>query len=327
MKFEGINNIKSYYYNNPKLQVILKMESSYVHRTIRKREDVGSQGTISSLKFTPDGKYIVCASKNYIEMWDIESGNQVRKIKATKGTFSWVNDVAVSPDGKYIVSGIENIRAKVWEFSSGNLVWEAKTMAAVLKVDVSPDGKHAIGVARQYSGIRMWDLETGELIDKFKPGGLCRTFAISSDNNYIVYQRGKKAIYVWEISSRSNIRELKTKKIGWVYSLVITPDMKYVISGSFNKLIRVWDFSTGEMINTLDGHKGPVYSLALTPDGKNLVSGSGDKTIKRWEISSRQLISTLTGHKGAVFTVAASPEGKYIASGSTDQTIKIWDLP
>ncbi len=64
------------------------METNYNHRTIRKKEDVGTQGTISSLKFTPDGKYIVCASKNYIEVWDIASGSQVRKIKATTGTFS-----------------------------------------------------------------------------------------------------------------------------------------------------------------------------------------------------------------------------------------------
>jgi len=303
------------------------MESSYVHRTIRKKEDVGRQGVINSLKFTPDGKYIVCASKNYIEIWDLESSNQIRKIKATKGTFSWVNDVAVSLDGKYIVSGIENIRAKVWEFSSGNLVWEAKTMSAVRKVDVSADGKYVIGAATPYSGIRTWDLETGELIDKFKPGGFCWTFALSSDNNYIIYQKGKKAIYVWDVSSRTNIRELKTKKIGWVYSLVITPDMKYVISGSFNKLIHVWDFSTGEKITTFKVHKGPVYSLALTPKGKYLISGSRDRTIKIWEVYSLKLIHTLIGHKSAVFSVAASPDGKYIASGSTDQTIKIWDLP
>ena len=304
------------------------MESSYYHRTIRKREDVGRQGTIISLKFTPNGKYIVCASKNYIEIWDIESGNQIRKIKATTGTFSWVNDVAVSLDGKYIASGIENIRIKVWDFSSGNLVWEAKTKSAVIKVYVSADGKYVIGAATPYSGIRTWDLETGELIDKFKTGGGYRTFAISSDNNYIIYQKGKKkGIYVWDVSSRNVIRELKTKKIGWVYALVITPDMKYVISGSFNKLIHVWDFSTGEKINTIEGHKGPVFSLALTPNGKYLISGSRDRTIKIWEVSSCQLIHTLTGHKSSVGTVAVSPDGKYIASGSTDQTIKIWDLP
>ena len=301
------------------------MEISYVHRTIRKREDVGRQGTIISLKFTPNGKYIVCASKNYIEIWDIESGNQIRKIKATTGTFSWVNDVAVSLDGKYIASGIENIRIKVWEFSSGNLVWEDKTMSAVLKVDVSADGKYVIGAATPYSGIRTWDLETGELIDKFKCGSI-RTFAISSDNNYIIYQKGKKAIYVWDVSSRTKIRELKTKKIGWVYALVITPDMKYVISGSYNKRIHVWDFPTGEKITTIEGHKGPVYSLVCTPDGKYLISGSGDWTIKIWEISSGQLTRTLTGQKGAVFAVAISPDGKYIASGSTDQTIIIWKI-
>jgi WD40 repeat protein len=307
--------------------VNLKMESSYYHRTIRKREDVGRQGEISSIKFTPDGKYIVCASKNNFEIWDFESGNQIRRIKATTSTFSMVNDVAVSPDGQYIITGIETARIKVWDFSSGKLVWEAKTKVAVLKVDVSVDGKFVIGIAGTFGGISIWNLETGEVIDKFKTGGFRRALAISSDNNYIVYSNDKKSINIWDITARTNIREFKTKKLGEVYSLVITPDMNYVISGSWNKLIRIWDFSTGELIKTLDGHKGPVFSLTITPDGKYLVSGSRDRTIKIWEISSGQLTRTLTGHKGSVDAVTVSRDGKYIASGSTDQTIKIWELP
>jgi len=302
------------------------MENS-IYKTLRKKEGVGTLRTISALKFTLDSKYIVCASKNYFEIWHFESGNQIKKIKATTGTFSWVNDVAVSPDGRYIITGIENVRIKVWDFLSGNLIWEAKTKGAIVKVDVSSDGKYTFGVASTYGGLRTWDLKTGELIDKFKPGGPCRTFAISSDNNYIVYVKARKSINIWDIKARNIIRELKTKKLGDIHSLVITPDMKYVISGSWNKLIRIWDFSTGELINTLDGHKAVVYSLALTPDGKYVVSGSGDWTIKIWEILSGQLTSSLTGHKGAVFAVAVSPNGMYIASGGSDQTIKVWELP
>ena len=59
------------------------MESSYYYKTISKKDEVGRQGSVDSLKFTPDGKYIVCASKKHVEIWNIESGSQIKKIKAT----------------------------------------------------------------------------------------------------------------------------------------------------------------------------------------------------------------------------------------------------
>jgi len=272
------------------------MENNQCYKTIRQSVETGKHASVDSLKFTPDGKYIDCASRNYVEIWDIESGSRIRTIKATTPTLSWVNDVVVSPDGQYIIAGIETVKIK---FSSGNLVWEDKATGAILKVDVSTDGKFVVGVVRGFK-TRIWDLITGELIDKFKSKTPCQTLALSSDNNYIVFGGWRKAILIWEIPSRTMIRELKTKKLGDIYSLAITPDVKYVISGSHNKLIRVWDFSTGELINTLEGHTGGVTSLAISPDGKSIISGSFDKTIKIWDLSSSQLTRTLTGHEGWV---------------------------
>jgi len=97
--------------------MILKMESSYYHKTLRKREDVGNHGSVNALKFTPDSKYIFCASKKNVEIWDIESGSQIKTIKATKMPLSWVNDVAVSPDGKHIASGSMDQTIKIWDLT------------------------------------------------------------------------------------------------------------------------------------------------------------------------------------------------------------------
>jgi len=41
--------------------------------------------------------------------------------------------------------------------------------------------------------------------------------------------------------------------------------------------------ATGELINTLKGHKKEVVSVAISPDCKYIVSGSGDNTIIVWE--------------------------------------------
>ena len=110
-----------------------------------------------------------------------------------------------------------------------------------------------------------------------------------------------------------------------IYAIAISPDGKYIVSGS-NKTIKIWDFKTGECLNTLEGHTSSINSIAISPDGKYIVSGSWDKTIKIWDFKTGEFLNTLEGHKFYVSSIAISPDGKYIVSGSRDKTIKIWDF-
>ncbi|MGB3207244.1 MAG: hypothetical protein WBB28_19845 [Crinalium sp.] len=112
----------------------------------------------------------------------------------------------------------------------------------------------------------------------------------------------------------------------WVRSLAISFDGKILISGSFDKDIKIWDLSTGELINTLSGHTKAVFCVAISLDGKILASGSWDETIKLWEMDSGKLITTLTGHSGSVRSLTISQDGQTLISGSFDKTIKLWDL-
>ncbi|MEH2171168.1 MAG: trypsin-like peptidase domain-containing protein [Nostoc sp.] len=113
---------------------------------------------------------------------------------------------------------------------------------------------------------------------------------------------------------------------GSVYSVAISPDGKTLASGSGDKTIKIWNLSTGKVINTLKGHSSWIKSVAISPDGRTLASGSGDKTIKIWNLSTGKLINTLKGHSDSIKSVAISPDGKILASGSDDKTIKIWNL-
>ncbi|MBD2337376.1 hypothetical protein H6G64_10280 [Calothrix sp. FACHB-156] len=114
---------------------------------------------------------------------------------------------------------------------------------------------------------------------------------------------------------------------GEVYSIAFSPDGKCIASGSDDKIIRLWDATTGQPIGKpLTGHEDGISSLAFSPDGKRIVSGSWDKTVRLWDATTGQPIGKpLTGHEGDVYSVAFSPDNKRILSGSKDQTIRLWD--
>lgn len=129
---------------------------------------------------------------------------------------------------------------------------------------------------------------------------------------------------------------------GSVYSVAISPDGKTLASGSGDKTIKIWNLSTGKVINTLKGHSSWIKSVAISPDGKILASGSWE-TIKIWNFTTGQKIRTLKSYSGSVFSLAFSPDSRTLAStgGSLlslpllskdsslfkdDNIIKIWNI-
>ena len=112
-----------------------------------------------------------------------------------------------------------------------------------------------------------------------------------------------------------------------VRSVAFSPDGRHIVSGSDDKIIRVWDAQTGGQVgNPLQGHTDSVLSVAFSPDGRHTVSGSDDKTIRVWDAQTGdQVGNPLQGHIDSVFAVAFSPDGRHIVSGTHDKTIQVWD--
>jgi hypothetical protein len=71
-----------------------------------------------------------------------------------------------------------------------------------------------------------------------------------------------------------------------VFRVVITPDGRRAISGSFDATVRVWDLETGQCLATLEGHTDVVRGVAVTPDGRRVISGSDDKTVRVWDLEA-----------------------------------------
>jgi WD40 repeat protein len=121
-----------------------------------------------------------------------------------------------------------------------------------------------------------------------------------------------------------NLRSLEGHT-NWVMSVAFSPDGKHVVSGSYDKTMRIWEMETGREVSRLEGNARGVTSVAFSSDGKHVVSGSYDETVRIWEMETGREVTKLEGHTDVVASVSFSPDGKHVVSGSYDCTVRIWE--
>jgi len=76
--------------------------------------------------------------------------------------------------------------------------------------------------------------------------------------------------------------EMVTSNVGYlIQSVAFSPDGHHIVSGSYDRTIRVWNATTGETVaGPFTGHTHSVNSVAFSPDGHHIVSGSDDRRIR-----------------------------------------------
>ena len=139
-------------------------------------------------------------------------------------------------------------------------------------------------------------------------------------------------VMIWDDFAEGRQIEMEPKMAhsAAVTSLVVSPDGRWIASGSKDKTIKIWD-REGNWVQTLEGHKAGVRAIAFSPDSSRLASVSSDSTLKLWQLGklpeqSSPLLRSLAVHSGGVNTVAFSPDGLEIATAGNDRRVIVWKI-
>ena len=107
----------------------------------------------------------------------------------------------------------------------------------------------------------------------------------------------------------------------------VDAESRYLVTGSNDKTVRVWNLSSYKLIRTLrppigQGVEGRIRAVAISPDGETIACGG--KTGKSWEDSycvylfnrrSGEIIRRLSGFSGSIHHLMYSKDGRFLAVG------------
>ncbi len=117
-----------------------------------------------------------------------------------------------------------------------------------------------------------------------------------------------------------------------VFTLRYTPDNRFLISGSRDARLKVWDISSGYIqAAEVVAHLFAINHMAFSPSGEHFVTGSMDKSIKVWDTKTLKLLKVIdksrhAGHGTSVNKLLWTSFNDQLVSASDDRTLSVWKM-
>lgn len=159
-----------------------------------------------------------------------------------------------------------------------------------------------------YSGtVAIFDYNTQSCVKQFeisKEPVRCARFILRKE--WIVAGTDDNNMLVYNYTTSERVKTINAHS-DYIRSVIVHPQLPYVISCSDDLTIKIWDWEKNwEEVNTYQDHEHFVMQIVFNPKNHNqFASASLDKTIKIWTVSTTTKTAnySLLGHQAGVNAV------------------------
>ncbi|GEM_PF-2133927 len=308
----------------------------------------GRSKIVPALAFSADGRRLAAAQGAHFHVWDVDSGASVAEINS-RGWAPAPWSLALSPHGDLIAAAVLIPRTylirphlhfdivRVWRVGTGRVVQRFSDFAPLSgnlpsSVAFSPDGKWiAAGLVFQRlaatrTHLRVWDIQTGELISKWARdvAGMTAT-RFTSQNSIAAQPLGLLSVEPPALWNGTTGQVIQTY-LGCEASLLLafSPDAGSLAGGGVRRIC-IWNVHTGKKLQQVPPPHGPLAALAFASRQSLLFAAARDGVFAL--NLSNGTLSRSCPVPQLVAPAQFSPDGKLLAWGDSHQAVvHLWDI-
>lgn len=158
-----------------------------------------------------------------------------------------------------------------------------------------------------------------------------RTMSINPKTGELAVGYSDCCIRVYDVDSMRMKYEWNAHENS-VFTVRYTPDGNFLMSGSRDARLKVWDAQAGYIpAAEVVAHLYAINHIDFSPDSKHFVTCSMDKSIKVWDLDELRLLKVIdkgrhAGHGTSVNKLLWTNHHGQLVSASDDRTISVWDI-
>jgi WD40 repeat protein len=289
------------------------------------------------LAVSRDGKLLVTANDDAINVWNAETGNRIRRFVGPAGP---VTRLVITPDGRTLVAAsLQLNEVSFWNLGNGRLAGQTgRIRQGLTAFGLSANGR-LLATGTRDGSITLWNVKTGREGPMFTNGrlqGPITGVAFAPDGRQLAAVEVQSRLLVWDTENREVVFDQGQREDPrdrpWRNSLsssvVFTPDGKALLLAGPTG---VWflnpeRWTDPARIVGLKNYRVLGTGLAISPDGGILVVRSADKNLCFLDLTGpdRLKVNPLSG---ADFDdLAFSPGGKKLAVLTRTHNVGFLDL-
>ncbi|PFH57035.1 hypothetical protein XA68_15594 [Ophiocordyceps unilateralis] len=237
---------------------------------------------VRSLCFFPDGRNLAVGHEaGAICLWDIKEEDEMAIFYHERA----VTALTVSPDAKTVLSVVEGGTVSQWDVSSKQQIHSISLDAEYLGgLALASDGSRlAVGVK---SSAQIYQLPGFHYMQRLGSEhghrDVVTSVAYSPGQDKLASASLDQTCKVWRMDNENTLQHTLEGHGNFVLHVRWTPCGQWLLSGSKDGTVQLWDPHTGNAQLSLKAHGNSVLDVSFARDGHRFVTAGGDERLRIW---------------------------------------------
>jgi WD40 repeat protein len=310
-------------------QVIMKLADGNSPQGIEHFSILGHTDHIYCCALSHDGSRLFSSTDGKIKVTNVTDGRIELDLE---GHFNWIDNLKLTDKEQQLLS-VSKHRSRRWNLSNGKCISNFAARGMYGQITFSLDGALAAVFG---SGIELWDTKKGLFIKQLKAEeseGLEEDCAFFPNGKQLVSAEGTWNkpgwLSIWDIESGKPLRILQghTQK---VLCCDVSPCGRYIVSGSADGNLYVWEVESGEIIastrlcrpNEISNDRG-VSKCEFSVTGESMAARTINDDHGCHLVSINNSFQAV--HEGEADSWVYFPDGKYLVMAQDDCTLQLYN--